>query len=54
MFEYHPQYAICLRDGEKLNLPAEELSIGDIVEVKFGDRIPADILSDQPEKCSHD
>jgi len=38
-----PQYAICLRDGEKLNLPAEELSIGDIVEVKFGDRIPADI-----------
>lgn len=38
-----PQYAICLRDGEKHNLQAEELCVGDIVEVKFGDRIPADI-----------
>ncbi|XP_042856072.1 sodium/potassium-transporting ATPase subunit alpha-like isoform X3 [Penaeus japonicus] len=38
-----PQYAIVLRDGEKQNLQAEELCIGDIVEVKFGDRIPADI-----------
>jgi len=38
-----PQYAIVLRDGEKQNLTAEEICIGDIVEVKFGDRIPADI-----------
>nr|AIM43570.1 Na+/K+ ATPase alpha subunit [Halocaridina rubra]AIM43572.1 Na+/K+ ATPase alpha subunit isoform 2 [Halocaridina rubra] len=38
-----PQYAIVLREGEKLNVQAEELCIGDIVEVKFGDRIPADI-----------
>ncbi|XP_069976689.1 sodium/potassium-transporting ATPase subunit alpha isoform X2 [Penaeus vannamei] len=38
-----PQYAIVLRDGEKQNVQAEELCIGDIVEVKFGDRIPADI-----------
>ncbi|KAK7081039.1 Sodium/potassium-transporting ATPase subunit alpha-1, partial [Halocaridina rubra] len=36
-------YAIVLREGEKLNVQAEELCIGDIVEVKFGDRIPADI-----------
>ena len=38
-----PQYAICLREGDKINIKAEELVIGDIVEVKFGDRIPADI-----------
>jgi sodium/potassium-transporting ATPase subunit alpha len=38
-----PQYAICLREGEKLTLKAEELTLGDIIEVKFGDRIPADI-----------
>jgi sodium/potassium-transporting ATPase subunit alpha len=38
-----PQYAICLREGEKLTLKAEELTPGDIIEVKFGDRIPADI-----------
>ncbi|XP_037803113.1 sodium/potassium-transporting ATPase subunit alpha-like isoform X3 [Penaeus monodon] len=38
-----PQYAIVLRDGEKQNVQAEELCIGDVVEVKFGDRIPADI-----------
>merc|ERR1712106_1306735 len=38
-----PQYALCLRDGEKHNLPADELTVGDIVEIKFGDRVPADI-----------
>merc|ERR1712088_299652 len=38
-----PQYALCIRDGEKLNIKAEELTVGDVIEVKFGDRIPADI-----------
>jgi len=38
-----PQYAIVLRDGEKQNLQAENLCVGDVVEVKFGDRVPADI-----------
>ncbi|GAB6025395.1 hypothetical protein CHUAL_011140 [Chamberlinius hualienensis] len=38
-----PQYAVCLREGQKLTLHAEELVVGDIIEVKFGDRIPADI-----------
>merc|ERR1711963_854473 len=38
-----PQYALALRDGEKLSIKAEELAIGDVIEVKFGDRIPADI-----------
>ena len=38
-----PQYALCLREGQKLTIKAEELTVGDIVEVKFGDRIPADL-----------
>ncbi|XP_045105773.1 sodium/potassium-transporting ATPase subunit alpha-like isoform X1 [Portunus trituberculatus] len=38
-----PQYAIVIREGEKLNVQAEELCIGDIIDVKFGDRIPADM-----------
>ncbi|CAH2094418.1 unnamed protein product [Euphydryas editha] len=38
-----PQFATVVREGEKLTLRAEDLVLGDIVEVKFGDRIPADI-----------
>lgn len=38
-----PQFATVLREGEKLTLRAEDLVIGDVVEVKFGDRIPADV-----------
>merc|ERR1712045_18034 len=38
-----PQYALVRRNGEKVTIPASELTLGDVVEVKFGDRIPADI-----------
>ena len=38
-----PQYALALRDGEKISLKAEQLTLGDIIYVKFGDRMPADI-----------
>ena len=38
-----PQYALCIREGEKLNIKADSLTLGDIIEVKFGDRLPADI-----------
>ena len=38
-----PQYALCLRDGEKVTITAAELTLGDIIEVKFGDRMPADM-----------
>jgi sodium/potassium-transporting ATPase subunit alpha len=34
---------LAIRGGEKKNLKAEELVVGDVVEVKFGDRVPADI-----------
>ena len=38
-----PQFAVAIRDGQKTTMKAELLCIGDLVEVKFGDRIPADI-----------
>merc|ERR1719158_1683777 len=38
-----PQYALAIRDGEKVNIKAEQLTLGDIIFVKFGDRVPADI-----------
>jgi sodium/potassium-transporting ATPase subunit alpha len=50
-----PQYATVLREGQKLTLKAEEITIGDVVEVKFGDRIPADIrvVESRGFKVSH-
>jgi len=38
-----PQFALVIRDGQKVTITAEELTVGDIVEVKFGDRMPADV-----------
>ncbi|KAH8418895.1 hypothetical protein KR009_002243 [Drosophila setifemur] len=38
-----PQYATVIREGEINTIPAVEIVKGDIVEVKFGDRVPADI-----------
>lgn len=34
---------MAIRNGEKRNLKAEDLVVGDLVEVKFGDRVPADV-----------
>ena len=49
------QFAIAIRDGQQVNLKAEELVIGDIIECKFGDRVPADIriISAQSFKVSY-
>ncbi|XP_065321964.1 sodium/potassium-transporting ATPase subunit alpha-2-like [Gordionus sp. m RMFG-2023] len=38
-----PQQAVVIRDGKKIDIKAEDVVLGDIVETKFGDRIPADI-----------
>ncbi|KAI5747020.1 hypothetical protein M8J77_010290 [Diaphorina citri] len=38
-----PQFATVIRQGEKLTVRAEDIVLGDVVDVKFGDRIPADI-----------
>ena len=38
-----PTFALVRRNGEKIQLPTEKLVVGDIVEVKGGDRVPADL-----------
>ena len=37
------QETIVLRESKKLSIAVEKLVVGDIVEVKSGDRLPADI-----------
>ena len=37
------QHALAVRGGVLFNLLAVELVVGDVIEVKFGDGIPADI-----------
>jgi len=42
--QLQPQFAKCTRDGELFpEMPARELVPGDIVQVKVGDKIPADM-----------
>ncbi|XP_018052959.1 PREDICTED: sodium/potassium-transporting ATPase subunit alpha-like [Atta colombica] len=38
-----PTFATVIRDGVKLRLGTEELVLGDLVEIRMGDKIPADI-----------
>merc|ERR1711962_725586 len=39
-----PQYAVVRRNnGEKITIEAKNLTLGDIVDIKFGDRVPADL-----------
>ncbi|CAG0920322.1 unnamed protein product [Notodromas monacha] len=38
-----PQYATVFRQGQKMTVRADDLVLGDIVEVKYGDRVPADL-----------
>merc|ERR1711990_370597 len=38
-----PQFALVRRNGEKVTVEAVQLTLGDIVEIKFGDRCPADL-----------
>ena len=37
------QYGFRYRDGEKLTVPSDFLTIGDVIEIKLGDIIPADV-----------
>jgi len=37
------QHALVIRDGEKVTINAVDLVIGDVVLVRAGDRVPADI-----------
>ncbi|KAI8770548.1 sodium/potassium-transporting ATPase subunit alpha [Biomphalaria glabrata] len=38
-----PKHAVVVRDGNVLNIDSKEVVKGDVVRVKFGDSIPADI-----------
>ncbi|XP_075046409.1 potassium-transporting ATPase alpha chain 2 [Mixophyes fleayi] len=49
-----PQQAIVTRDGEKLEVPATALVVGDLVDVKGGDRIPADLRLVFAQGCKVD
>uniref|UniRef100_A0A8C4PDA4 Sodium/potassium-transporting ATPase subunit alpha n=1 Tax=Dromaius novaehollandiae TaxID=8790 RepID=A0A8C4PDA4_DRONO len=49
-----PQQALVIRDAEKKELPADQLVVGDIVEIKGGDRIPADIRLIFTQGCKVD
>ena len=39
----HAQESVVFREGKRYGVAVEKLVVGDIVDVKFGDRIPADI-----------
>lgn len=49
-----PQQALVIRDGEKIQINAEEVVVGDLVEVKGGDLIPADIRIIASHGCKVD
>ncbi|NWS19701.1 AT12A ATPase, partial [Pachyramphus minor] len=49
-----PQQALVIRDSEKKELPADQLVVGDLVEIKGGDRIPADIRLISAQGCKVD
>lgn len=49
-----PQQAIIMRDGEKLEVPATDIVVGDLVEIKGGDRIPADLRIIYAQGCKVD
>eukprot|EP00182_Erythrolobus_australicus_P007081 CAMPEP_0185830146 /NCGR_PEP_ID=MMETSP1353-20130828/652_1 /TAXON_ID=1077150 /ORGANISM="Erythrolobus australicus, Strain CCMP3124" /LENGTH=1167 /DNA_ID=CAMNT_0028528007 /DNA_START=225 /DNA_END=3728 /DNA_ORIENTATION=+ len=38
-----PPQALVHRDGKQLQIPAKDLVVGDVVDVKLGDKIPADL-----------
>ncbi|XP_063797932.1 potassium-transporting ATPase alpha chain 2-like [Pseudophryne corroboree] len=49
-----PQQAVVTRDGDKLEVPATELVVGDLVDIKGGDRIPADLRLTFAQGCKVD
>ncbi|KAK2495117.1 hypothetical protein MC885_019677 [Smutsia gigantea] len=49
-----PQQALVIRNGEKMSINAEDVVVGDLVEVKGGDRIPADLRIISANGCKAD
>ncbi|NXX45403.1 ATP4A ATPase, partial [Tricholaema leucomelas] len=46
-----PQQATVIREGSKQQINARELVVGDLVEIKGGDRVPADIRVLSAQGC---
>ncbi|CAL8316907.1 unnamed protein product [Gadus morhua 'NCC'] len=49
-----PQQALVIRDGEKMQINAEQVVKGDLVEIKGGDRTPADLRVISASGCKVD
>uniref|UniRef100_A0A7N6A1G9 Sodium/potassium-transporting ATPase subunit alpha n=1 Tax=Anabas testudineus TaxID=64144 RepID=A0A7N6A1G9_ANATE len=49
-----PQQAMVIRDGQKNQINAYQLVVGDLVEIKGGDRVPADIRVITSQGCKVD
>ncbi|XP_044530933.1 sodium/potassium-transporting ATPase subunit alpha-2-like [Gracilinanus agilis] len=49
-----PEQAIVIRDGKKLQINVSEVVLGDVVEIKGGDRIPADLRIISSQGCKVD
>ncbi|XP_038135171.1 sodium/potassium-transporting ATPase subunit alpha-2 [Cyprinodon tularosa] len=49
-----PQQAMVIREGEKMQINAEFVVLGDLVEVKGGDRVPADLRIISSSGCKVD
>uniref|UniRef100_A0A3Q2NVT3 Sodium/potassium-transporting ATPase subunit alpha n=1 Tax=Fundulus heteroclitus TaxID=8078 RepID=A0A3Q2NVT3_FUNHE len=49
-----PQQAMVIREGEKMQINAELVVLGDLVEVKGGDRVPADLRVTSSSGCKVD
>lgn len=45
------QQALVIRDGEKMQINVRDVVLGDLVEVKGGDQIPADIRVISAQGC---
>ncbi|KAF6078035.1 hypothetical protein HJG60_008979 [Phyllostomus discolor] len=49
-----PQQALVIREGEKMQVNAEDVVVGDLVEIKGGDRVPADLRIISAHGCKVD
>ncbi|XP_056682187.1 potassium-transporting ATPase alpha chain 1 [Monodelphis domestica] len=49
-----PQQATVIREGDKFQINADQLVVGDLVEIKGGDRVPADIRILAAQGCKVD
>lgn len=45
------QQALVIREGEKMQINVKEVVLGDLVEVKGGDQVPADIRVISAQGC---